>query len=341
MHDAVLDPVDPAVNGERLATRPGVLDDRRTRHVVKLVQHVEFHQPRLAGVGIGDQVELPLVQVVDVLDVAQPVVDQPVLLALHGAADAAAAIVAAHDDMLHTQHADRVLQHRQAVDVGVHDEVGDVAVHEHRARVEIDDLGRRAPGCPSSRSTGISAPAGPRGARRTPDPARRTRSAQARLRVSSSSTVCRSWRLPLRRLGAVCERSTRCSHRMDLRSLTTRSSNLDRAGRRSRRHPVFTSGTTQPTQRLRGKLPVRSAIGATCTGAPASGIRATMRLNHLRSVATTRGRDPEFGAGVEPRSRAVPRATRRSRPPWHAASAARPQACTSCAPGRTAGCTRC
>ena len=46
---------------------------------------------------------------------------------------AAAAVVAAHDDVLHLQHIDRELEHREAVEVGVHDDVGDVPVDEQLA----------------------------------------------------------------------------------------------------------------------------------------------------------------------------------------------------------------
>ena len=36
----------------------------------------------------------------------------------------------ADDDMLYLEHIDGVLQHREAVEVGVHDDIGDIAVHE-------------------------------------------------------------------------------------------------------------------------------------------------------------------------------------------------------------------
>ena len=45
--------------------------------------------------------------------------------------------------MLHHEHVDRVLQHGEAVEVGVYDDVGDVAVDEHVARRQPDDLVRR------------------------------------------------------------------------------------------------------------------------------------------------------------------------------------------------------
>ena len=81
----------------------------------------------------------------DVLHVAQPVVDQAERLAVERGAHAAAAVVADDDDVLDLQHVDRELQHREAVEVGVHDDVGDVAVDEQLARRETDDLvGRHA-----------------------------------------------------------------------------------------------------------------------------------------------------------------------------------------------------
>jgi class 3 adenylate cyclase len=79
----------------------------------------------------------------DVHDVPEPVVDEPVPGAVEGRPHAAAAVVAAHDHVLHAEDVDRVLQHREAVEVRVHDDVRDVAVDEHLARFEPDDLIRR------------------------------------------------------------------------------------------------------------------------------------------------------------------------------------------------------
>ena len=80
-----------------------------------------------------------------VLHVTQPVVDEAQPVAVQRRAHAAAAVVAAHDDVLHAQHVDRVLQHREAVEIGVHDQVGDVAMHEQLAGQQPDDLvGRHA-----------------------------------------------------------------------------------------------------------------------------------------------------------------------------------------------------
>ena len=57
--------------------------------------------------------------------------------------DPSAAVVAADNDVFHLEHVDGVLQHRKAVQVGVHHDVGDVAVDEHFARREVGDLVRR------------------------------------------------------------------------------------------------------------------------------------------------------------------------------------------------------
>ena len=77
-----------------------------------------------------------------VAHVAQPVVDQAHLASLERGLHAAAAVVAADDDVLDLEDVDGVLQHREAVEVGVHDDVGDVAVHEELAGQQPDDLVR-------------------------------------------------------------------------------------------------------------------------------------------------------------------------------------------------------
>ena len=77
---------------------------------------------------------------VHVHHVAQPVVDEPVARAFERGLDAAAAVVAADDHVLDAQDVDRVLQDREAVEVGVDDDVRDVAVDEDLARRETDDL---------------------------------------------------------------------------------------------------------------------------------------------------------------------------------------------------------
>ena len=65
----------------------------------------------------------------------------------------------AHDHVVDRQHVDGILQNREAVEVRVDDDVGDVAVDE-RTRPATDRRFRlRGPGCPSSLSTGIAATA--------------------------------------------------------------------------------------------------------------------------------------------------------------------------------------
>jgi hypothetical protein len=109
--------------------------------------------PRLGdGVQLAQAAELLLVRhriellpmhVAHVLHVAQPVVDEPELRTLERGLHAAAAVVAADDDVRHPQHVHGILQHRQAVQVAMDDDVGDVAVDEELARQQADNLVRR------------------------------------------------------------------------------------------------------------------------------------------------------------------------------------------------------
>ena len=53
--------------------------------------------------------------------------------------------MAADDDVLDLQHLDGKLKHRQKVQIGAMDEIGDIAVYEDFARLQSgDDIGRNA-----------------------------------------------------------------------------------------------------------------------------------------------------------------------------------------------------
>jgi hypothetical protein len=74
--------------------------------------------------------------------------------------DAAAAVVAADDDVLDLEHLDGELHHREAVEVAVHHDVGDVAVHEELARLQPHDLVRGHAAVRASHPQVARAPAG-------------------------------------------------------------------------------------------------------------------------------------------------------------------------------------
>jgi hypothetical protein len=59
--------------------------------------------------------------------------------------DPATTVVPANNDVLDLQDIDSVLQHGEAIQVGVDDEVSDVTVHEELSRKESDDFIRRHP----------------------------------------------------------------------------------------------------------------------------------------------------------------------------------------------------
>jgi hypothetical protein len=141
---SVLEVVDPAVHLERLAAFPGLLHRGALHDVLHLVARVQLAQapvPRF----LVQAVQLAGVLLRHVLHVAQPVVGQADAVIGHGRVHAAAAVVAAENDVAHLEDVDGELDHRQAVEVGVHHHVGDVAVDEHLARRQAGDLvGRHA-----------------------------------------------------------------------------------------------------------------------------------------------------------------------------------------------------
>lgn len=87
-----------------------------------------------------DAIELRLVFPPDILYVSQPVVDETQSVITERRADAAAPVVSAHDYVSDLQYFDRELKHRQAIEIGMDDNIGDVAMHQQLARREANDL---------------------------------------------------------------------------------------------------------------------------------------------------------------------------------------------------------
>ena len=87
---------------------------------------------------VGQRIELRLVLAAELGDAVEPVVQQAELVLLERGLHAAAAIVAAHDDMAHMQPVDRVLQRGEAVEVGHLQLVADAAMVVDLARHEAD-----------------------------------------------------------------------------------------------------------------------------------------------------------------------------------------------------------
>ncbi len=131
------------MHGQLLAALPGVLHDRRLRRVDDLLDHVQLAQAvraRARGQGVAQVAAMLLLHV---LHMAQPVVGQADALVDHGRMHARAAVVAANDHVLDLEHVDGELQHRQAVEVRMDDDVGDVAVDEQLAGRQAQQFIRR------------------------------------------------------------------------------------------------------------------------------------------------------------------------------------------------------
>ena len=80
-----------------------------------------------------------------VLDMPQPVINQAERHTAAGRRNASTSVVAADNHVLDVQHLDGILQNRQAVEVGMHHEVGDIAMNEDLSGRQTDDLVRRHP----------------------------------------------------------------------------------------------------------------------------------------------------------------------------------------------------
>jgi len=139
--EAVFKAVDPAVDGEVLFPLPGAADDGGFADVEGLLEDVQLAEAVEAFFGLVDAVEGLLVALLDIADVAEPVIGEADLVVVEDGLDAAAAVMADDHDVLDFQDIDGELKDGEAVEIGVDDDVGNVAMDEDFAGGEIDDLG--------------------------------------------------------------------------------------------------------------------------------------------------------------------------------------------------------
>lgn len=116
-----------------------LLHRRRLNHVPRLLDDVELNKAIIPLALVIDGAQFLVMQTVHIADVTQPGVQQTKILRRHGGFDTAAAVVSAHNDVLDVQMADGVVDDGHDVEVGVADEVRDVAMDEHLAGFEAGD----------------------------------------------------------------------------------------------------------------------------------------------------------------------------------------------------------
>ena len=137
---SILDAVDAAMDRQALPPVPGVLHNAGVADVGHLLDHVQLAHTVDALFFSWQLGQHVTVFVIEVTNGAQPAVDQAELTVLHRGAHAAAAVVAGNEDVFDLEHVHCVLDHRQAIEVGVQHYVGHVAVHEQIPRQHADDL---------------------------------------------------------------------------------------------------------------------------------------------------------------------------------------------------------
>jgi hypothetical protein len=137
---AVIDAVDPSVDGEFLTAFPGFAGDGGVADVEDLFDDVEFAHAVANRVTVTNFGEPFFMFLANVLEVTQPIIAETEAIALDGGADAAATVVAADDDVADFENIDGELHHGEAIEVGMDDEIGDIAVDEEFPGQKADDL---------------------------------------------------------------------------------------------------------------------------------------------------------------------------------------------------------
>jgi hypothetical protein len=104
------------------------------------VERTQFTKEISLGRQIRQGFKLLLMRKVQILQVPHPQIHQAILVVRQRRQDTTAAVVPTHNHVLHFEHFDGVLQHREAIDVRVRDDIGDIAMDKDLARLQGDDL---------------------------------------------------------------------------------------------------------------------------------------------------------------------------------------------------------
>src|SRR5208283_1043793 len=105
---------DPTVDRELLASFPCLLDHCRPANIQYLLDHVQLAEGVRAA-WFGQRLEEGGVLEADVLDVAQPIVNEPKASVEQGCHDPAASVVTHDEYVLNTEHVHGILENRETV----------------------------------------------------------------------------------------------------------------------------------------------------------------------------------------------------------------------------------
>src|SRR5690606_17308912 len=90
---------------------PGILHNRSGAQAEYLFHHIELDHPVVSFFDILDGVDFFGMYPINIFDMAQPVVDDTVLLTAESRSDTSTAVVTRHDDVLDMEYIDSIVQY--------------------------------------------------------------------------------------------------------------------------------------------------------------------------------------------------------------------------------------
>lgn len=117
-----------------------LLHSSRLDDIAALLVHIQLDNAIGFLIGVGDLVQLFLMQPVHVPNVPEPRIQDPQILRRKGRLDTPAPVMPAHDNVLDMQMAHSIVEHTHDVEIRVRDHIGDVAVDEGLSGLESRDL---------------------------------------------------------------------------------------------------------------------------------------------------------------------------------------------------------
>ena len=128
------------MDGHRLASLPGFLDDRRIPNIRDSLNHIQFAESVDPFFHRGKPREFGRPSLMKIANVTKPIVDQPVRTTFQGRPYTAAPVMPTDNDVLGLQYVYGILQHGKTVHVRMNDKVGDIAMDKEFSRTQADDF---------------------------------------------------------------------------------------------------------------------------------------------------------------------------------------------------------
>jgi len=137
---SVLNIINPTMNSQRLTPSPGILNNGGMANVLDLLDDIQLAHFINLLLKVFYPIHLILMLDISILDASEPVINQTILLIIHGSLNTSTQVMATDNDVFYLQVINGIMEHREAVQISMIDTVGDISVDKDLTRSQFHQL---------------------------------------------------------------------------------------------------------------------------------------------------------------------------------------------------------